>query len=811
MSDATSFWKFIQEHSIEIPIIQRDYAQGRLGKEYLRESFLKNLKQAMKDNNRLTLDFIYGSTCNGKLHPLDGQQRLTTLWLLHWYIALKAGKLKDASGMLRKFTYETRISSREFFEKLCSPDNFTDYNGSKVVDFITSRTWFYSSWKQDPTIQSMLRMLGGTKINDKKNHDIIDGIEELFENESEEQFEKYWECLTSDESPIVFYELPLENFGLSDDLYIKMNARGKQLTSFENFKADLVGYMYTKVREDEEDWKELVDTEKGIPIKLDTTWTDLFWKHHSSAFHIDEIYFTFLNRLFWNEMFIAKDSDGYVLKVGKGKISNGSEESNNIENKSLSYTYLNADRFDKYESFEPYRYFKGNIPIQFFRDMEIIIDRYIQYNGDIPVASWMGMDKFDFIPKYEKTEKHENIRISSITQIQRIVFFAVCKYFKEGEADNLSLNRWMRVVCNAVSCEGEDGSSQIRSAEAVRKTIDYLSRIDSHNVYASLCSQQPETERSAIGSRWNEEISKAKQIWNKDSNDLRVYEGGCVKGNTRYKTWEEIIIDAEKYAFFKGAIRFLYRNDIGEENWNDFDKKWTMVQKFFKDSCSSKGSVMNDDFRNAELLKSLISNFSVDNFWKTLWWNHRTFNNRPESWMYYLLNDNICSPVHILLMNGVGIKPLAASKNFAENTLYLLSNTGLLDFVRNKIRDSWIRRWRSHGHYAIYPSGTGVFLDAEKRDKFLLETPGVTIKDDYKIDNTRLLYGSDINFEYHGKNFQWYRTDFIYLMEDKDPNDYKLKDKSKKEETEKYYCFNAKELDDSQIIKGLSSLLEIHT
>lgn len=30
---------------------------------------------------------------------------------------------------------------------------------------------------------------------------------------------------------------------LSDDLYIKMNARGKRLTDFENFKADLIGWM----------------------------------------------------------------------------------------------------------------------------------------------------------------------------------------------------------------------------------------------------------------------------------------------------------------------------------------------------------------------------------------------------------------------------------------------------------------------------------------------------------------------------------------------------------------------------------------
>lgn len=97
MERAISFWDFLNQYNIEIPIIQRDYAQGRKGKETLREMFLKNLKNAM-DNNLsdkqeiLILDFVYGSVKNGKMHPLDGQQRLTTLWLLHWYVALRAKK-----------------------------------------------------------------------------------------------------------------------------------------------------------------------------------------------------------------------------------------------------------------------------------------------------------------------------------------------------------------------------------------------------------------------------------------------------------------------------------------------------------------------------------------------------------------------------------------------------------------------------------------------------------------------------------------------------------------------------------------------
>jgi hypothetical protein len=278
-----TFWNFLKENTIEIPIIQRDYAQGRLGKENLRKNFLADLKNVLDSDGMMKLDFVYGSIENDNLNPLDGQQRLTTLWLLHWYIALRAGELsEDNCKIFRKFTYETRISSREFCEILCKSENFKIFDSKDIVDFITKQTWFYSAWKQDPTIQSMLRMLGGTKIFDKKGEEIVDGIEEIFQGANEDGFKSYWEKLTQKET-IVFYYLPLKDFGLSDDLYIKMNARGKQLTSFENFKADLIGYI-TKQSENETleesqrtEWNKLLDAKNGIPIKMDTDWTDIFW------------------------------------------------------------------------------------------------------------------------------------------------------------------------------------------------------------------------------------------------------------------------------------------------------------------------------------------------------------------------------------------------------------------------------------------------------------------------------------------------------------------------------------------------------
>ena len=68
---ATTFWNFLTENNVEIPIIQRDYAQGRLGKENLRKNFLADLKNALDSDGMMKLDFVYGSIEKAYLNPLD--------------------------------------------------------------------------------------------------------------------------------------------------------------------------------------------------------------------------------------------------------------------------------------------------------------------------------------------------------------------------------------------------------------------------------------------------------------------------------------------------------------------------------------------------------------------------------------------------------------------------------------------------------------------------------------------------------------------------------------------------------------------
>jgi len=284
-----TFYQLIQRYEkVQIPILQRDYAQGRKETKFVRELFLDSIKETLTsiDNKKcqLGLDFIYGSSLpneNNIFSVLDGQQRLTTLFLLHWYFAHKENKFSIfksyfSNNGYSKFNYMTRISANEFFDALISDESYSiDFTNDclKISDQIIDKPWFYLSWKLDPTVSSCLNML--------------DAIHEKFSNIKHD----FFDALLDEKKPrITFQYLKLQSFGLSDELYIKMNARGKALTDFENFKS-----WFTK------QLKEKIESNKEIEFKIDQQWMDLFWniskrnEVKNTNKNLDQIYLRFFN------------------------------------------------------------------------------------------------------------------------------------------------------------------------------------------------------------------------------------------------------------------------------------------------------------------------------------------------------------------------------------------------------------------------------------------------------------------------------------------------------------------------------------
>lgn len=260
----TSFYHLIGNAKIVIPIIQRDYAQGRTNDKVvkIRSKFLDALFHALNNpSQHIELDFIYGYNLDNSnpksFIPLDGQQRLTTLFLLHWYAAFRENKQEASSPVLINFTYEVRHSSKVFCESLV---NFTpEHKEEDIKAQITNQSWFFTEWHNDPTVASMLVMLSS----------IQERYETLGRND-------VWEMLVSDNSPIKFYNLPMEKLGLADSLYIKMNSRGKPLTDFEHFKSQFSSLIPQKLQQEFND-------------KIDKEWSDLFWKLFKNSESKDDL------------------------------------------------------------------------------------------------------------------------------------------------------------------------------------------------------------------------------------------------------------------------------------------------------------------------------------------------------------------------------------------------------------------------------------------------------------------------------------------------------------------------------------------
>jgi hypothetical protein len=241
----------VQLKQIAIPIIQRDYAQGRQDPDVnrVRSCFLDSLYAAVTEKP-ITLDFIYGNIDDkGIMTPLDGQQRLTTLFLLHWYAARKQNIPVEDMEFLKRFSYETRYSARYFcLELIDYTPTFADVLSKEIIN----QAWFPLDWKKDSTISSMLVMLDAI---DAKFSDVPDLWDKLKDN------------------AITFYFLPIKDMGLTDDLYIKMNSRGKPLTMFEHFKAELE----REIRSQDE------EIANRVIAKIDREWTDLLWNYRDSG------------------------------------------------------------------------------------------------------------------------------------------------------------------------------------------------------------------------------------------------------------------------------------------------------------------------------------------------------------------------------------------------------------------------------------------------------------------------------------------------------------------------------------------------
>ena len=302
----TNLLAFLTDKNVRIPQLQRDYVQGSDKAKEIRDLFICDLVETLSADTpevkqkTLHLDFIYGSTYEeapasglhphwekGELHfdtpnsddneptkvflPLDGQQRLTSLWLLHWMLCPET-EADAAKKLLSHFSYATRSSSRRFCAALMAHigdgELKQQLKTNKGKSALMEAPWFLPAWQKDPTVNSMIEMLVaiGTRLGEVDTAPL-------------------WKRLQEGAITFTVIEIQSNEFRLTDELYIKMNNRGRLLTDWECDKAKAIECLGEVVFTEENAglWESLQANEQEktpadyFSFRIDGRWQDFFW------------------------------------------------------------------------------------------------------------------------------------------------------------------------------------------------------------------------------------------------------------------------------------------------------------------------------------------------------------------------------------------------------------------------------------------------------------------------------------------------------------------------------------------------------
>jgi hypothetical protein len=697
--------------NILIPALQRDYVQG--GRTDVINPFIDELLSALKGAKKLDLNYIYGSyegLEKNDFVPIDGQQRLITLWLIYLYLYKKQGK---------DFQVKLRFNSREFAnafsEKLLDKlQNFM--NSTELKNDIIDASWFVSGWQHDVTVCNMLNTLNllaerckELNISEYKNYDNIN-----------------------------FSFLDIKNEGLTDDIYVKMNGRGKPLTYFENLKSWMDGKVIELFGEESfftKEWQ----------TKIDNEWTDFFWENRNKKQEHPEEIDDEQTRFFYSLLLL------YWIKNKENLLQ---EHSNNKINGLNTFLGLSEDNKDKdtikNKIFEILQEEKILIPLYWIEEIGLY-NKYVFEFISKAFANLCDLNTKELLTSISSSAKYLDLVVNKDdeTTLMYKLSMANATYAKtlpylyaliktpELCKNDEDFKRWLRLIRNLVvnSTIGRDNLAK------VCECIDSINNSIKQDFYASIpdLSNLSGFEKEQL----NEEKAKAQQILNGEQ-------------RSDGKTWEEIIVEAENYAFFKGAIRFLFRDEKGElSDWNNFNAKWEKAQEYF-DKPDNNRDVIKDSKQNKyNLLMSFISKL------KYIPDNKCIFDNQEETWKHILTDTN---EDYIRAVNDILLGNTIVNESENEEIKRLCKDLKLFKYLTTDFRDS--RKRFIHGHWALYPSGSrdGVFLNYKERDVLLHKLDNININNDSFGD---FISGWDIWFVYRDKKFQWNSDGNIYLL---DPN-----------------------------------------
>ena len=298
--------------NIVIPSLQRDYVQGNQHDKI--EPFIEYLLDGLNSDNGIDLNYIYGIEKDNEetFFPIDGQQRLTTLWLLRMYLISRANinNQTDKKAMEQKLVYQTREYAQDFCMEIVEHINELITPQYRLVK-IEEQNWFIDAWRHDTTVCGCISTL---ETIDRK----------FGSNDAAKMLENF-------DSNLHYTIKPLSANDVNGDIYIKMNGRGVPLTEYENLKS----WLDKKV--EELFGKDFVSNWR---ICMDNKWTEMVWENldKSQKSLIDNYQLRLLYTLtflYWRNKNLVgsiEDSDSNLENLS---ISLGIEYYDNKDNKDI--------------------------------------------------------------------------------------------------------------------------------------------------------------------------------------------------------------------------------------------------------------------------------------------------------------------------------------------------------------------------------------------------------------------------------------------------------------------------------------------
>ncbi len=516
MAGRYTFWKLLSEREIEIPVIQRDYAQGRKTATAIRSGFLLSIEKALVNNKPLDMNFVYGSIEDKKQFvPIDGQQRLTTLFLLHLYLIHATGRNLEDYKQLKNFQYTTRMTStyfcNEITHNLIVDDAGTAFKEiSSLRATIIDNPWFGTSWQNDPTVDAMLNMLDDIH-NTFKHRDDLDNMLDLL--------------LDEEKCPLYFYYLDLGEYHLEDSIYIKMNARGKALTDYENFKAKLEKFLSDKKVPD---WEQMAST-------LDREWTELFWSFVSDEAKVAGGEVKFDNKIMnFIVAYIYNEYAFYTVTSKRDPLRAQIDE---------LFSLSRVEFTNRFETFS--KDFKDENKSHEIEDSFVDMFRAFTLMADEKGIKEYAPDNIYYKESQIFRDVLEERGVNGLTPQTRTRFYAYSQYLlnNEGQISEEGVSEWLRVVEHLIAGQNFMGLDEYVHviqgfhwlAENSKDILKYLSTID--------LNQESDSEA--------EESNGGFPYFNKYS-----FGEECIKAKLMVLSdeWNSAIRQAESNPYLKGQI-----------------------------------------------------------------------------------------------------------------------------------------------------------------------------------------------------------------------------------------------------------------